>query len=400
MRGLLVVVPALLAASPLAVAAPTDPPADRARGLENPDPVDAADVALALPRIALAIPRLGVRLISYPIIGLVRLEERHHVVSWLQDLFYNDARTAAIIPFAVIDSSLGAAAGVSAFHDDLFGHDESLRLRARFGGVSDQSYQLSFRIGHATTFSALGRYERHDDLLFHGIGADGPESEFEQRRILGIARIGQRLGPIELVLGGLYNHRRFLDDDIEEDYDVTMINGYLEGVETVEAQAAITLQAGPVRGEVFFGGVPVGADYLHFGAELALFIDLWAPGRMLVTRAFVEGVHGEDIPFTDLPRLGGATRLRGYRLDRFRGEVAMLGTLEYRYPVHQFISGALFVDVGKVTDNSWRAGGGIGFVVQSGKRQLLNFDIAYGESIQFILSTDPLRAFSKKDTEL
>jgi outer membrane protein assembly factor BamA len=130
---------------------------------------------------------------------------------------------------------------------------------------------------------------------------------------------------------------------------------------------------------------------------------------VLVLRAVLEGVEGEDqdIPFSELPRLGGPHRLRGYPLDRFRDEKSAVGTLEYHYPIHQYVAGSLYLDVGRVEksygdflDSKWKAGGGGGFIVRSRDNQLFTFDIAYGEGVQFHFTTDPLRAFAKRDTEL
>jgi hypothetical protein len=382
------------------------PPADQARGLVDPHPAPASDAALVLPRVILGFPRLVFDAVNLPVIGIIRLQERHRVGSWLMELFYNDAHTAAILPVITFDSFFGAGIGVAAFHDDLFGHGERIAGSARFGGEDRQAYQLSFGVGDTTTIYTLGRYEESPELLFHGIGADGPEARFGQNRFLAILRGGQKVGPVLFSAAGLYNHRTFSRGSVDpggsitELYDTATITGFDEGVETIEVQGGIGLETEPLRGEVFFGGVPNGAHYWHWGAELAGTLGLWAPERLLILRAAVEGVNGDEIPFTDLPRLGGAHRLRGYPLDRFRGKTALLGTIEYRYPVHQWVTGALYLDGGKVTGNTWRAGGGIGIIAHSRKRVVLTIDLAYGEGIQVMISTDPLRAFARKDTEL
>jgi outer membrane translocation and assembly module TamA len=130
---------------------------------------------------------------------------------------------------------------------------------------------------------------------------------------------------------------------------------------------------------------------------------------VLVLRAVVEGVEGKtaEIPFSELPRLGGPRRLRGYALDRFRDEKAALGTLEYHYPIHQFVAGSLYVDAGHVASNygdlvssKWQWGAGGGFIVRSRDRQLFTFNVAYGDGVHFHITTDPLRAFANRDTEL
>ena len=86
-----------------------------------------------------------------------------------------------------------------------------------------------------------------------------------------------------------------------------------------------------------FGGhtIPAGenAEFWHYGATFATFIDLYHRSRVLSLRGLVEAVHGknDEIPFSDLARLGGPVRLRGYQLDRFRDKIATLATIEYRY---------------------------------------------------------------------
>src|SRR5690606_37979420 len=129
----------------------------------------------------------------------------------------------------------------------------------------------------------------------------------------------------------------------EEVYDVALVPGFDDGITTVELQANMDwdtrdrhgLGARGVYLELFGGYVPPIRtwSYWHYGGELAGSLELWAPRRTLSLRAAVEAVHGpeDEIPFTDLPRLGGADRLRGYAEDRFRDRRAALASAEYAY---------------------------------------------------------------------
>jgi hemolysin activation/secretion protein len=111
-----------------------------------------------------------------------------------------------------------------------------------------------------------------------------------------------------------------------------------------------------------------------------------------------------ELPFTELPRLGGPFRLRGYRLDTFRDNLAALATIEYRYPIHQNVTGNLFVDVGRVARNyadlisprmdPWHVGMGGGFRFSIGDRLVFRVDLSYGDSFVVFFSTDPLQAFT------
>ena len=90
---------------------------------------------------------------------------------------------------------------------------------------------------------------------------------------------------------------------------------------------------------------------------------------MVTARIYGEAVSGdiEEIPFDQLPRLGGETFLRGYPLDRFRDKVAGVGSLEYSWDLARILSANLFVDAGRVfpsvsdlTFSGFRVGFGLG----------------------------------------
>jgi outer membrane protein assembly factor BamA len=254
-------------------------------------------------------------------------------------------------------------------------------------------------------------------------------TRYSEQRWLSLARAGYSFGRpgslLQLGATAVYNVRDFgqkergSEPSIEQVYDTRQLVGFDERVPTLETDLNIIADLRDVKGatssglyiELFGGRVPHLGKYgfWHHGAEVTGYIDLYKQTRVLVLRAFVEGVEGDDadIPFAELPRLGGPTRLRGYRLDQFRDEKAAVGTVEYHYPIHQYVAGSLYVDAGRVEksytdffDSRWKVGGGGGFIVRSRDSQLFTFDIAYGDGVRFYLTSDPLRAFSKKDTEL
>jgi outer membrane protein assembly factor BamA len=126
----------------------------------------------------------------------------------------------------------------------------------------------------------------------------------------------------------------------------------------------------------------------RFGLDLQQFIDLRRGDRVLRLRLRTVGVVGEldEIPFVDLPRLGGATFLRGYDSGRFRGVSSLLVTAEYRYPVQESMSLYVFADGGRVyarwqeLTEHWlsqaRLGFGAGLVIFNTHRQLLRLQLA------------------------
>jgi outer membrane protein insertion porin family len=61
---------------------------------------------------------------------------------------------------------------------------------------------------------------------------------------------------------------------------------------------------------------------------------------------FMVGHTLGDIPFYEQYFIGGAETLRGYREDRFWGNTMFVGSVEYRRPIMNRITGVLFFDVG------------------------------------------------------
>lgn len=431
-------------AKPVAEAKPVR--ADEARNYAEPPGTEPEDVALFVPRLVLDVPRYALKLVFFPVKEGVRFLDRHAVIEKVTDILYNDERTAAVLPTFSIDSYFGPSFGLKAFHENLAGHEEYGSIEARFGGIYQLASQLHFRAdnygGSPLWLESVARFESEPGLLFQGIGNGEPstatglsprsaavETRFSEQRWMSLLRAGYSLGrPGELLqvgTSGIYNVRDFGskqkgdEPSIEQVYDTSALVGFQDRVATFEADLNLVIDLRDVAGATasgayfaaFAGHVPRLGDYTfwHHGVELTGYIDLYRRTRVLVLRAMVEGVDGreQDIPFSELPRLGGPHRLRGYPLDRLRDEKVAVATVEYHYPIHQYVAGSLFVDSGRVArsygdflDEHWRAGGGGGFIVRSRDRQLFAFDIAYGQGVHFHLTTDPLRAFSKRNTEL
>jgi hypothetical protein len=424
------------------------PPADEARGYEKPPGTEPEDAALFVPRVVLAIPRYALRFVFFPIqLGLEFVDE-HALIERTKDVLYNDERTAGIVPRLSIDTFFGPTIGAKAFHDDLAGHGEHGSLSFVVGGRYEQAYQVAFRAdrygGSRLWLESVTRFETEPGLLFQGIGQPpvretgssldpreaAVETRYRQQRLLSLTRLGYTVGEpgalTKLGMTGIYNVREFgrkgrgAEPSTEEVYDTSAIVGFDSRVSVFETDVNLVVDTRNVAGatsrgayvELFGGWVPPLGDYdfFHHGLEATGYVNLYKETRVLVLRGVVEGVEGEteDIPFSELPRLGGPNRLRGYPLDRFRDEKAVVGTVEYHYPIHQFVAGSLYVDVGRVAESydemidehGWNTGIGAGFIFRSRNDVLFTFDVAYGDGVQFHFTTDPLRAFGSRDTEL
>lgn len=80
-------------------------------------------------------------------------------------------------------------------------------------------------------------------------------------------------------------------------------------------------------------------------------LPLLPPTRRLAFKGRLERVEplaDKSIPFFELPSIGDSRGLRGLRGDRFRDDKSLLFTLEYRYPMWDFVDVAFFLDEGQV----------------------------------------------------
>lgn len=423
--------------------------ADAVRNWEEEPGVDATDVALFLPRALLWLPRMTLKLLFIPFDQLLKLIDRYALIEQTIDFFCNDARSACVFPVVSVLGDFGLGGGVSAYHNDLFDHGETLSLSALFGGRVAQSYQLSFKadraFGTRLWLESLVRYEQQPGQRFLGIGnpAEGSASDsglgarersvdtrFSEDRFLGLLRTGVTLGDEWLTQLGvtfIYNNRQFgpekrdfAQPSIETVYDTSTVPGFRDSINSVELNANLILdtrdKAGPSSGFFFeaFGGGAVPIDnrsWGHYGAEATVFVNLYR-ARMLAFRTVFEGVEGnvDDIPFVELPRLGGTQRLRGYRQDQFRDKLSFLGMVQYNYPVQQYVMGELFFEVGKVgrsgkelfikNRSDWQFSGGLGFIIHSGGGTVARFDVAYGDGVRIHFALSPLRAFGGRALQL
>lgn len=421
-----------------------------ARNFERPPVSSRVWGSVVLRRIGRGIG-VAVRIFLLPFRGVVQLEARWKLLSKLR-ILVNKENTLGLVPTVAFQSAFGINLGARAFLDDHFGAGEYIALSANTGGSVVQAYQLDAELPHIGAapvyLRSTLRYEENDNLFFSGIGNTSAETanamlpatatstptRFSQTRFLTVLSAGVELdaGATHVRIGGsgIYNDRSFgaagsgaRDPSIEVAYDTATLRGFDRGFRNLELTGDIeidtrdhqgaTTAGGVFRGFAGGGSLVEGARYGHYGAEVAYFVSPFWPRRTFVGRVALEGVldRDDDIPFTELPRLGGAGLLRGYRTDRFRDKLATVATLEYRWPVHELITGELFVETAKVArtydallgagfPGNWHVGYGGGVIIHTTDRIRLRVDIAFGEALQFYVSTDVLNAFQKREREM
>ena len=404
-------------------------------GIARPESTTAVDHALWVPRGLLFVPKWGLKAVFAPIRGGLYLQDRYEIFERLMDFFFNDARTFGIYPIFSFESEFGADVELRLVHRNLFGRGESLRARAAYGGEYDQL--AGFEIDSGRRFDDMRLYlfasfERRPDDRFYGIGnADeiedvvlptmrnpvtgaGVETKFAQRVGFASLRDDIRLADdLFALLSATYTHRelseaRDLDDDefqLEDTYETGDLQGW-DGVDDVHTQLELrydtrrspspfispALNATGLLATAWTGySLGIAGDdtaYLRSGAEVQRFFDIYKGRRLIGLRARVESITGDrdDVPFMELPRLGGAELLRGYPTDRFRDKALTLVTAEYAWELNRRLSALAFVDAGRVwpelSDVAFediRVGYGVGVQMHSARVFWLRAHIAGSE---------------------
>jgi hypothetical protein len=391
---------------PVQAPAPATPPggeltaADVARdpvpGFENgrTDPYEGDSIGRQLARSALLIPKLAIDAVLSPARAGIWANDRYHVVDWYNRIFYNDAQTIGLVPTAAVDTALGVTVGARFTDSDLFGEREALSLEATIGSRYRQVYSASLgtgkRLGERFHMDLDLGYERRPHDSFYGIGngdrvdaaptptpidprvdATAVQAYYRQYRSRVSLRADLRAWrDLHVRAAGALSEVEFgppdQGDSIVAVYDprgLVGFGGIQYGYGELELRWDSRRHTGiwePVsvhsQGSVLsvFAGRQIAlddsTDFWRYGGDLQHFLRLTEGPRVLIARLHGEAVSGgrDDVPFTELPQLGGPQWLRGYDLDQFRDRVAAFGSLAYEWDLSQWISARLFTDVGRV----------------------------------------------------
>lgn len=405
------------------------------------DPVDWR----AAPRTVLFVPRYAVWAAFAPLRLGMWAYDRFAVGAWISRLLSGDGKLVAH-PTLRYDDEFGFGLGARVLHRDLFGHGESVRVKGSLGG--EYNRYAAVRLGTGGLASPLRLFveteiRRQDRARFTGIGngdlADctgstmlAPDegacaTRFAQDVVRAELSAELALGPRVLVAASsAYRLRSFdtsaseRDPDVAEIYDTAALVGYDDGLSNVYTELAASYDSRSSSRDVIAVGVPDTGEYVsafagyqagtgddpsrfwRYGAELHLYRQIWLEDRVLALRLYGEAVTGEldrDVPFVDLPSLGGRRLLRGYGTGRFRDRAMATASAEYHFPVHSNISAFLFSDAGRVFDrvrdvsvSDLHVGAGGGFKLHTAHLVVMTFQIGYGfgdDNVQVALVFEP-----------
>ncbi|CAN5830133.1 hypothetical protein BH11MYX3_BH11MYX3_44050 [soil metagenome] len=425
-------------------AAPELPPpigdtAGSVRGAPRPgeesgrtDDVDPGDgVVRTIGRGLLWIPRLPFEIVLLPIRGIVYGIERYHVISTVTEIFTTDNHKLALYPTALFETGFGLNAGIRGYTKDVLGAHEKLKARAAFGGsdlwLVEAGLDSGQLLGRRVSLSVDGIIAQHDRERFFGYGNSddhdasgmaihplardtGVASRFRVKDARVSARL-QVLLPerVAVAFTSALVKKQFdatspnnTDPDLADVYMVDALPGFVEGTRylynelevSIDTRRQASLWDAPsmrsTGGLVLaYGGEQHSLDgepeLFRLGIDLQRFIRLTERPRTLQLRLWGEAVTGarDEVPFSELPRLGGDSLLRGYPVDRFRDRVAIVAQAGYTWAAASWLAPVLFVDVGRVysgladlTYKDPRVGFGVAFEAYNLRGLLARVEIA------------------------
>lgn len=386
-------------------------------------------------RGVLWIPRIPIEVVAQPVRGALYLGDRYDVVSRFLAWFTSDDRKVAFFPTAFFETGFGFNVGLRARFNEVLNQGERINLRFAFGGrwrrVFDVEIDKGVRHNERLQAAFLMRLESRDKERFFGYGNgddDVPPPPMPVDPTMSDLAIGSRyqLDAIRLFAHGkmlmpsdmsLSLNGAFLRDNTEPTdpdptkpadeqpidtyYNTADIPGFgIRNSFYAELYAAwdTRRQADPfdapaMRGTGgligFFGGRHFGGgdsiDFNRFGVDLQRFFRIAAGPRSFELRAWGEAVTGarDEVPFLELPKLGGERLLRGYDRDRFRDRIAAVGQASYLFALSRYLATSVFVDVGRVysgfddlTFKDMRFGFGAALELYSERTMVIRVEVA------------------------
>ena len=415
------------------------------------DEVDGGDGALRyVGRGLLWIPRIPMELIVQPIRGALYVNDRYHAVSVVAGWFTTEDKKIAIFPTALIETGFGLNVGARAQFKDVFGAGERIGFRAGTGGqfktVAEGKLSLGDKKSSPVAGGIRARYEKRNRDRFYGYGngdtvtpsgmlidptasddAIGTLYQLRTSRVGGfmIGRLGKQLSVTasgSLIRDDVSSADMTGDGNLIRErpigsfYDTAALPGfgkrdsiYTELEVAWDTRGKHTeLDAPGMRSTggllSAFGGLHENLDddvrFFRGGVDLQGYIPLTVGPRAFELRFRGEAVSGprDEIPFLELPKLGGLQMLRGYDRDRFRDRVAAVAQGGYLFALSRVLAASVFVDVGRVYSGldelTWRdqrVGFGGALEIYNTSNMVLRTEIAgsIDGSMYLYISLDP-----------
>ena len=367
-------------------------------------------------RTLLYIPRGIVELLFLPVRGAVWANDRYKIAKTARRWFFNDDMTIGLYPLLFFQSSegvmLGAQFVAELTPDDYIKVFAGAGTAARLRGAV--TYLMTNRLDGRLDAQFDVEYDARGESRFYGFGnADevdtqppmpiDPFDETEAFRTFYKDKLARAsaLGDLEMLPNffldaGASVYRRNRSDSSRGPaiQDVYMPNTlisfdhynalYGEGQLRYDSrgpasdwQPRMLWSTGTLAAA--YAGYSVlseneNENFWRYGFDLQQFFPIGANPRVLSVRLQSEAITADidQVPFTEVPSLGGRQWLRGYAIDRFRDKVATVGSVEYQWDLARWLYASVYVDVGRVypswsdlTFDDLRAGYGFSLEAQS-----------------------------------
>jgi hypothetical protein len=391
-------------------------PGEESGRLDRVDPGDSGFRVLM--RAALYLPKVATEVVQSPVRGSLWAYDHWQLNDLYFRTFYNDDRTIGLIPTATYGTGLGLTVGAKFLLRDRLGYGEHLSAHVTYGGTYHTSDALSLRSGHMVEGVELGvdgNFDRRPTDSFYGIGnGDGSpappmlvdpvtdplafHTQYRTQELRAAAFANTRLyQDLRFVIHGdvtqISTSHATSGTPIEDVYDPMTLPGYQQDVSHVYGELELRYDsrraesrweprkiysegslASVYGGRVF--GISNSPDFWHYGTDLQQYLRVGEGPRRFVIRLHGDAVSGSrnELPFVELPYLGGDTFLRGYDFQRFRDRIAAVGSVSYLWDVGHYVDAYLFFDGGRVysgydnlTFSGMRAGYGLGFETHDDK---------------------------------
>jgi hypothetical protein len=298
----------------------------------------------------------------------------------VHDFFTWKHGEAGVYPTFAIDVGRKSTAGAALFVRQLLHPANQARLSVAAGtdGLVEAHGLDRFELDPRGSVQLRAHYRRRPDAVFYGLGAqtrDVDKTFFrleEPELALGFRRALGRLSGVRAELAYRWTDLGGSDFSAATPSITQRFGGAGQpplppgwpGYSLLQGQVGWTFDS---RGERPIGsGLRLGVDarygvdpgdtamsFLDWGADLGGYLDLSGRGHRLGLELFarsLEKLGDRDIPFTELPALGGRSRMRAFLPGRLRGPGAYAGTLSYQQPIGRLAEGELFFEVGNVVD--------------------------------------------------
>ncbi len=377
----------------------SDKPLEDDRPVPNYDgrPDDAAsagDVLLWIPRLALYPVHFVLNwFVRKPIVWALTRAEANAFFARVEKAltFFNGKAT--LFPTFLADFGLNPAVGLAYTHSGLFADGNTFNLSVAVWNpedwlrVSIRNEQLALN-DDSGLFVLDGEFLRRPDQVYYGLGAD---TRTDDERIYAIERVEVGLALFATLheLNKISFSTRFrsveFDDDAQRPQIGRTLNLNGEPLERPGAIAFSTPDAIPgfddryqllehrihlmldsrspdtqfeggtgLRFEAFgsFEWDPTRTKCLEVwvGGEFSALYDFSGNGHVaglrMYTEFLIDDIGEGDVPFTELPQMGGNEVMRGYLPGRFIGKYAVAVTGSYRYPVWSLIDAEIFGSIG------------------------------------------------------